>query len=512
MENVVLNKADLNIMLTVTDSYIPYAAVTIQSIKDSNKDILIDVYVICLDVSAENKKKLLSQFDHSKVVKKGGVRVIFPEISESVVRELEEVGKYLLKWHNTSFLLRLYATQILPESVLQVLYMDVDIIVSSSLKELAEMILHDDTAFAAVKDLVRSDDYSRLGLDENKQIYINSGVLLMNLKYWRKNKVGHECIEKLTKYSTLYKMPDQDALNVVCQGHIEYLHPKYNCLSLFYARREFLKIRIRKEEYDRVKEAIEQPAIIHYVFVNKPWFKGEYLPKRELWLEALSKTEWRNIPITYRNGLKGRLKYLLKETRSKILPLGGIKCKTDIFYQVRYRHVEFIALLLYFGIGYWLPNFDSRFMGKISNAFRVWCVKNIFDYVGANVKIGRKVKFGNGRKIWIGARSNIGANCFVPPDIIIGDNVMMGPKNFFFMNFTHNISEIDKPMIDQGFHFISGKTEICDDVWIGRECIFMPCVKICSHSVVGARSVVTKDVPQWVVVAGNPAKVVKERK
>ena len=95
--------------------------------------------------------------------------------------------------------------------------------------------------------------------------------------------------------------------------------------------------------------------------------------------------------------------------------------------------------------------------------------------------------------------------------MVIGKDVMMGPNNFFFGNFTHNISDATKPMIEQGFKFIDGHSEIGDDVWIGRDCLFMPCVKIGKHSVVGARSVVTKDVPNQVIVGGNPAKIIKER-
>ena len=186
--------------------------------------------------------------------------------------------------------------------------------------------------------------------------------------------------------------------------------------------------------------------------------------------------------------------------------------KSDLPLQTRNKFLGFISLILYYGLAYWLPNFDSHFGGKVSNAIRVWCVKNIFEYVGQGVNIGRKARFGNGRNIRIGSRSNIGAYCQVPSDIVIGDNVMMGPNNFFFGGFTHNISDNTKPMIDQGFKFIEGRTEIGDDVWIGRECLFMPCRKIGSHSVVGARSVVTKDVPEYVIVGGNPAKVIKERK
>ena len=88
----------------------------------------------------------------------------------------------------------------------------------------------------------------------------------------------------------------------------------------------------------------------------------------------------------------------------------------------------------------------------------------------------------------------------------------MGPDNFFFGCFTHEISDTTRPMIEQGFRVIEDRTVIGDDVWIGRDCLFMPCIKIGSHSVVGARSVVTKDVPERVIVAGNPAIIRKERK
>ena len=89
---------------------------------------------------------------------------------------------------------------------------------------------------------------------------------------------------------------------------------------------------------------------------------------------------------------------------------------------------------------------------------------------------------------------------------------MMGPDNYFFHSFTHEISDVTKPMIEQGQKILNGRTEICDDIWIGKDCLFMPCKKIGSHSIVGARSVVTKDVPEYVVVAGNPAKIIRERK
>jgi maltose O-acetyltransferase len=52
--------------------------------------------------------------------------------------------------------------------------------------------------------------------------------------------------------------------------------------------------------------------------------------------------------------------------------------------------------------------------------------------------------------------------------------------------------------------------EIADDVWIGQRAIIMPGLKIGSHTVIGAGSIVTKDVPEGAVVAGIPARIINE--
>lgn len=499
----------MNILITISDSYVPYAGVMLQSLADSNPELTFDVYIICPDISQTSKKMLDEQFKNEK---SEAIRLEFPDIPQNINDEINRMAPYLVKSLNTSFILRLYSPRIIPEHIHQILYMDVDTLVISPLSELATMQLNQTTALAAVKDLVRGDDYQRLGINESNHIYFNSGIMLLNLDYWRKNMVGEKCLELLRKNSTLYMMPDQDALNVVCQGHVEYLHPKFNCLIFFFAKREFLDARIRKEERENIREATECPAIIHYVFVNKPWHKDSFLPKKDLWMATLHKTVWKNIPIKYKNGLKGWVRNTFKIVKYNILPFFGFQSNDNIFSRCRYAHITYFFLLLYYGFAYWLPNFDSRFFGKICNSIRIACVRNIFEYVGKDVHIGRKARFGNGKNIRIDNRSNIGANCRIPANTIIGKNVMMGPNNFFFAGFTHDIADPNKPMIEQGFRFIKGQTEIADDVWIGRDCLFMPCLTIGAHSVVGARSVVTKNVPEYVITAGNPAKIIKHRK
>ena len=174
--------------------------------------------------------------------------------------------------------------------------------------------------------------------------------------------------------------------------------------------------------------------------------------------------------------------------------------------------MHFFCLVFYYAFARFLPVSYSRIGGGISSSIRYWCCKNIFKEIGQNVNIERGAKFGSGKDIEIGDNSGIGINCELPNNIKIGKDVMMGPKCVFFENRTHVISDISRPMREQGHYVKEGRIEIGDDVWIGQSVMVMPCKKIGSHSVVAAGSVVCKDVPEYVIVGGNPIQIINERK
>lgn len=134
-------------------------------------------------------------------------------------------------------------------------------------------------------------------------------------------------------------------------------------------------------------------------------------------------------------------------------------------------------------------------------------VKGYVDYVGKNVNIERNAKIGS--KVSIGDFSGIGINAKISSQVTIGKYVMMGPECIIYTD-QHNFQNINIPMMFQG------KTEkkpvvIGNDVWIGSRVTIMPGVKIGDGAVVGAASVVTKDVPDFAVVGGVPAHVIKYR-
>jgi len=167
-----------------------------------------------------------------------------------------------------------------------------------------------------------------------------------------------------------------------------------------------------------------------------------------------------------------------------------------------------INWILYHYFATHLPQSSLPF-GKISQYIRYCLVKIIFKKCGTNVNVERKAYFQNGFNIEIGNNSGIGINANISNDTIIGDNVLMGQDVIIFSN-THNFTKRDLLIKEQGYE--SSKPVIIEnDVWIGARVIILGGVRVKVGAVIGAGSVVTKDVEAYTVVAGVPARVIKHR-
>lgn len=162
--------------------------------------------------------------------------------------------------------------------------------------------------------------------------------------------------------------------------------------------------------------------------------------------------------------------------------------------------------LLYHVIGNHLPKSDAK-INFGSKQIRAFAAKLMLTRVGKHVNIEREAHFS--RTTEIGDYSGIGENCRLYGRVIIGDYVMMGRECFIY-TYNHETSRTDIPMQKQGG--TAEKTvSIGNDVWIGSRVTILPGVTIGNGAIIGASSVVTKDVPPYAVACGNPAKVVKYR-
>lgn len=107
----------------------------------------------------------------------------------------------------------------------------------------------------------------------------------------------------------------------------------------------------------------------------------------------------------------------------------------------------------------------------------------------------------------IGNYSRIGVGNTVIGPVTIGDYVHIG-QHVLISGLNHSYDRVDLKISEQGITV--KQVTIDSNVWIGANVVILPGVTIGEHSVVGAGSVVTKDVAPFTVVAGNPAKCVKK--
>jgi acetyltransferase-like isoleucine patch superfamily enzyme len=127
-----------------------------------------------------------------------------------------------------------------------------------------------------------------------------------------------------------------------------------------------------------------------------------------------------------------------------------------------------------------------------------------------NARIYSNVSFFGNGEVEIGSNVFIGHQsiliCSTPAKIIIGENVDIAPRVYIGTG-SHVLDPTGVRMAGEG---INKEIVIEDGVWIGANAVILPGVKIGKMSMVGAGSVVMKDVPEFTVVSGNPAKPIKK--
>ncbi|MEM1107582.1 MAG: acyltransferase [Planctomycetota bacterium] len=122
-------------------------------------------------------------------------------------------------------------------------------------------------------------------------------------------------------------------------------------------------------------------------------------------------------------------------------------------------------------------------------------------YIGSETQIGPDVE--------MGAHCTANAGATVRGRVTMGDGVRIA-SYAQVVGFNHGIDDLTKPIHQQPL--TTRGITIGDDVWIGANALVLDGVTIGSHAIVAAGAVVTKDVPDWAIVGGNPARLIRSRR
>jgi len=166
-----------------------------------------------------------------------------------------------------------------------------------------------------------------------------------------------------------------------------------------------------------------------------------------------------------------------------------------------------IYLVIYYGLIQFLPN--SRYL-KFGNSVRVFFLSRLLkcmDWSPFSI-IENNVYLSDAKNLRIGKNCQINENVFIQ-GATIGDDVLIAP-HVSILSTTHNFERVDVPIVQQG-HSLPKVPVIGNDVWIGRNVIIMPGVRIGDGAIIGAGAVVTKNVNTMEIVGGVPGKVIGNR-
>lgn len=292
-----------NIVFATDKNYLQHTAVAIFSLLENNKELKFSVYYILDEISDDNKQKL------ENIISNYDCELNF------IVIDHTRFDSFALSFHfNKSVYYRLLMAEEI--AVDKILYLDSDIVINGNIKNIFDINVSE--YFLSAVENPGFERQVDLCMYQNSK-YFNAGVLYANLDKWRKESIFAKCVEYMkTNYSQI-KLADQDVLNAVVNGNWYSMELKYNQQAIIFEE-EFEK----KYNYftqTELKDAIENPIIIHYSGSSKPWHFRNKHPYKHLYWKYLKMTPFKKyIPedLTVINVIKWILPNSVKSIIKKI--------------------------------------------------------------------------------------------------------------------------------------------------------------------------------------------------
>lgn len=239
------------IFFSIDDSYAPFLSVALKSAIDNSKsENNYRAIIMYESLSQDNRERLGSLATNN-------FKIDFVEMNEGLETITDRLSNRIRSEYFTlTIYFRLFIASMFPEYD-KAIYIDSDIVLEEDIAELFSIDIGDNfigaCRDASIDGIEPFQSYVEqvVGVDRND--YVNSGVLLMNLKKLRDADFDKHFLSLLNTYHFDSVAPDQDYLNAICKGSIYYLSPKWNTMP------------------NEQKPKIEGAKLIHYNLFSKPW-------------------------------------------------------------------------------------------------------------------------------------------------------------------------------------------------------------------------------------------------
>ena len=250
---------EMQVLCACDERYLPHAATMLCSLLEHNEVAKIHFFYSAIsDRDLDKLKSLVVRYK---------VEFGYYEVSPDDFKDLR-----VDKWASPAVYYRFLAPRLLPVGLNKILYLDSDLIVRSSLREFWDTELAD-KALAAVADYWQ--DPPSLALLPVGHKLFNSGVLLINLQFWRKHKVPERAIEFVRNNPEKVQFWDQEALNATLVDQWIELPARWNTQN--------------EAQLDQIKT---EPAIVHFITADKPWQWSNKHPLKFEYHKYRLKTPW----------------------------------------------------------------------------------------------------------------------------------------------------------------------------------------------------------------------------
>lgn len=260
-----MNK-EIPIFFTIDDGYAPFLAVALHS-ATCNADPARQYRAIVLHqgLSEENERRLKALEREHFRIDLTPMKANFEALDDRMSNRLR------CDYFTLTIYFRLFIPAMFPQYD-KGIYIDSDVVVMEDIGKLFDIDIGDNL-IGACNDLSIADmpplvAYTEQAVGVKKEEYINSGVLLMNLKALRENDFEGRFLDLLNTYHFDSVAPDQDYLNAICNGRIQYLDETWDAMP------------------NDKRPALEHPCLIHYNLFSKPWCYDNIMYEEPFWKYA----------------------------------------------------------------------------------------------------------------------------------------------------------------------------------------------------------------------------------